>query len=63
MNSIPATIGSAVFKRAKTGRMSPTSVQACKLRTLFRRMAMNMLQISALKKNSENSYMNNFAII
>ena len=42
-------MGSAEFKRERTGRISPTSVQACKFRTLFRRIAMKMLQISAYK--------------
>ena len=49
--SLPATIGSACFNRDRTGLMRPTSVQACRFRTLFRRMAMKMLHISACKRH------------
>lgn len=45
--NIPATTVSARCSRTKTCSISPTSVHACRLRTLFRRMAMNTLQISA----------------
>lgn len=47
---IPATTVSARWRRTNTCSMSPTSVHACKLRTLFRKIAMNTLHISAWKR-------------
>jgi hypothetical protein len=46
-DSLPATTVSACDSLANTCSMRPTSVQACRLRTLFRRIAMNTLHISA----------------
>lgn len=47
---LPATTVSARCNRIKTCSIKPTSVHACKLRTLLRNIAMNTLQISAWKK-------------
>lgn len=46
---LPATTVSARCNRIKTCSINPTSVHACKLRTLFRKIAMNTLHISACK--------------
>lgn len=56
----PATTVSARCNRIKTCSISPTSVQACKLRTLLRNIAMKTLHISAWKKRNEqrkNTYL------
>lgn len=50
---IPATTVSARCRRTKTCSMSPTSVHACKLRTLLRKIAMNTLHISAWKRKAK----------
>lgn len=50
---LPATTVSERCRRTSTCSIRPTSVQACRLRTLFRRIAMNTLQISACKKEIE----------
>lgn len=44
---LPATTVSARCNRIKTCSINPTSVHACKLRTLLRKIAMNTLHISA----------------
>lgn len=46
----PATTVSASVSLTRTCSMRPTSVHACRLRTLFRRIAMNTLHISACKE-------------
>jgi hypothetical protein len=51
----PATTVSACDSLASTCSMRPTSVQACRLRTLFRRIAMKTLQISACNKRNIKS--------
>lgn len=53
LSYIPATTVSARWRRTNTCSMSPTSVHACKLRTLFRRIAMNTLHISAWKEKNQ----------
>lgn len=50
----PATTVSARCNRTKTCSINPTSVQACKLRTLFRKIAINTLHISAWKERKKN---------
>lgn len=52
---IPATTVSARWSRTNTCSMSPTSVHACKLRTLLRKIAMNTLHISAWKETKKHS--------
>lgn len=47
---LPATTVSERCRRTRTCSISPTSVQAWRLRTLFRRIAINTLQISAWKE-------------
>lgn len=44
---LPATTVSARCNRIKTCSINPTSVQACRFRTLLRKIAMNTLHISA----------------
>lgn len=52
---IPAIMSSTEFILSSTCWMSPTSVLVCRFRTLFRRMAVNMLQISAWQVTSQCS--------
>lgn len=49
---LPATTTSAFLSLLRTCSIRPTSVQACKFRTLFLKMAMKTLHISACKWNS-----------
>lgn len=51
----PAIMSSTELIFCSTCWMSPTSVLVCRLRTLFRRMAVNMLQISAWQVTSQCS--------
>lgn len=50
---LPAIISSTVLILSSTCWMRPTSVLVCRLRTLLRRMAVNMLQISAWHVTSQ----------
>lgn len=52
---VPAIMLSVVDIRWSTCWMSPTSVHACRLRTLFLRMAVKMLQTSAWQLGSHLS--------
>lgn len=49
----PAIMSSTVLIFSSTCWMRPTSVLVCRLRTLLRRMAVNMLQISAWHVTSQ----------
>lgn len=50
---LPAIISSTVLILSSTCWMRPISVLVCRLRTLLRRMAVNMLQISAWHVTSQ----------
>lgn len=50
---LPAIMSSTVLILSSTCWMRPTSVLVCRLRTLLRRMAVNMLQISAWHVTSQ----------
>lgn len=52
---LPAIMSSTALIFSSTCSMSPTSVLVCKLRTLFRRTAVNMLQTSAWQVTSQCS--------
>lgn len=52
---LPAIMSSTELILSSTCWMSPTSVLVCRFRTLFRRMAVNMLQISAWQVTSQCS--------
>lgn len=52
---IPAIMSSTELILSSTCWMRPTSVLVCRFRTLFRRMAVNMLQISAWQVTSQCS--------
>lgn len=52
---IPAIMSSTVLIFSSTCSIKPTSVLVCKLRTLFRRIAVNILQISAWHVTSQCS--------
>lgn len=53
--NIPAIMSSTMLTLGSTCSMRPTSVLVCRFRMLFRRMAVNMLQISAWQPMSQCS--------